>query len=168
MKGEKMMKIALASDEDKGLEAGLSQHFGRCPYYVLVDIDGEEVKDVKTVQNPFYGRHGEAGEVPNFIRGLGADVIIAGGMGPKAIGFFNEFRIKAITGGSGMVKDVIKAYLNGEWQGASACSDHDSSHQMHAPEHDEATRLKEDIVGLRRDLAEAAERLARLEETRKK
>ena len=162
------MKIALATDDDRGEEAVLSHHFGRCPHYILVDIDGEEIKDVKVVQNPFYERHGEPGEVPNFIRGLGADVIIAGGMGPKAIGFFNEFGIQAITGGSGTVKDVIKAYLNGELQGASACSDHDSSHHMHAPEHDEATRLKEEIVALRRGLAEAAERLARLEEGRKK
>ena len=162
------MKIALATDEDRGLEAVLSHHFGRCPYYIVVDIDGEEIKDVKAAQNPFYGSHGEAGEVPNFIRGLGAEVIIAGGMGPKAIGFFNEFGIQAITGGSGMVKDVIKAYLNGELQGASGCSDHDSLPHMHAPEHDEATRLKEEIVALRRGLAEAAERLARLEEARKK
>jgi hypothetical protein len=39
---------------------------------------------------------------------------------------------------------------------------------MHAPEHDESTRLKEEIVALRRGLAEAAQRLARLEEARKK
>ena len=102
------------------------------------------------------------------IRGLGADVIIAGVMGPKAIGFFDEFGIQAVTGGSGMVKDVIKAYLKGELDGASGCSDHDSSPQMHGPEHDEATRLKEEIIALRRGLTEAAERLARLEETRKK
>jgi predicted Fe-Mo cluster-binding NifX family protein len=168
MKGEKTMKIALATDDDKGIDAVLSHHFGRCPYYILVDIDGEEIKDVKAAKNPFYGSHGEPGEVPNFIRGLGAEVIIAGGMGPRAIGFFSEFGIQAITGGSGVVKDVIKAYLNGELQGANACNDHDSSHHMDAPEHDEATRLKEEMVALRRDLAKAAERLARLEEGRKK
>ena len=162
------MKIALAADDDRGVEAVLSHHFGRCPYYILVDIEGEEIKDVKAAQNPFYGSHGEPGEVPNFIRGLGAEVIIAGGMGPRAIGFFSEFGIQAITGGSGMVKDVIKAYLSGELQGANACNDHDSSSHMDAPEHDEATRLKEEMVALRRDLAKAAERLARLEEGRKK
>jgi predicted Fe-Mo cluster-binding NifX family protein len=162
------MKIALATDDDRGIDAVLSHHFGRCPYYILVDIDGEEIKDVKAAKNPFYGSHGEPGEVPNFIRGLGAEVIIAGGMGPRAIGFFSEFGIQAITGGSGMVKDAIKTYLKGELQGANACNDHDSSRHMDAPEHDEATRLKEEMVALRRDLAKAAERLARLEEGRKK
>lgn len=34
------MKVALATDDDRGLEAILSHHFGRCPYYVLVDISG--------------------------------------------------------------------------------------------------------------------------------
>ncbi|MBE9591979.1 MAG: dinitrogenase iron-molybdenum cofactor, partial [Proteobacteria bacterium] len=81
------MKIALATDDDRGLESVLSHHFGRCPFYVVVDVDDKEIKEVKALQSPFYGNHGEPGEVPTFIKGIGAQVIIAGGMGPKAIGF---------------------------------------------------------------------------------
>jgi len=103
------MKIALATDDNKGLEAVLSHHFGRCPYYILIDTDGKEIKDVKSVKNPFYESHGQPGEVPDFINNLGAEVIISGGMGPKAIGFFQQLGIQALTGASGIVGDVIKA-----------------------------------------------------------
>jgi predicted Fe-Mo cluster-binding NifX family protein len=161
------MKIALATDDNRGLEAVLSHHFGRCPYYVLVDIDDNEIKKVDAVQNPFYESHGQAGEVPTFINSLGAQVIIAGGMGPKAIGFFEQFGIEAITGVSGMVREAIKAYMSGQIEGAKPCSDNDVSHHIEPGNHDEATRLKEEMVALRRELAKATERLKRLEEEKK-
>jgi predicted Fe-Mo cluster-binding NifX family protein len=163
------MKIALATDEDRGLEAVLSHHFGRCPYYILVDIDEKEIKEVKAVQNPFYESHGQPGEVPNFIKSSGAQIIIAGGMGPKAIGFFDQFGIQAITGASGIVREVIKAYMSGRIQGAVPCSDnHPSHHAIEAHEHDEASRLKEELVALRGELAKATARLKRLEEEKGK
>jgi predicted Fe-Mo cluster-binding NifX family protein len=161
------MKIAVATDEDKGLEAVLSQHFGRCPYYVVVDIDEGEIKGVKTVQNPFYGSHGQPGEVPTFIKNLGVQAIIAGGMGPRAIDFFEQFGIQAVTGVSGMVKEVVRAFVDGEIEGASACKDHDSSQGIQAHEHDEVSRLREEMVALRRELAKATERLRNLEEEKK-
>jgi len=162
------MKIALATDNNRGLEAVLSHHFGRCPYYVLVDIDDREIKEVTAAKNPFYESHGQPGEVPNFIKNLGAQVIIAGGMGPKAIGFFEQFGIQAITGVSGMVGEVIKAYMSGQIEGAEPCSDHDLSHHIEAYEPDEASRLKEEMVALQRELVKATERLKMLEEEKGK
>ena len=161
------MKIALATEGDRGLEAVLSHHFGRCPYYVLVDIDEKEIKEVKAVQNPFYESHGQPGEVPNFIKSSGAQIIIAGGMGPKAIGFFEQFGIQAATGVSGMVREVINAYMSGQIEGALPCSDHDSPQDIYASEHDEASQLREEMVALRRELAKATERLRKLEEENK-
>jgi predicted Fe-Mo cluster-binding NifX family protein len=162
------MKIAVATDDERGLEAVLSQHFGRCPYYVVVDVHDKEIKEVKAVQNPFYGSHGQPGEVPTFIKSLGAQAIIAGGMGPRAIGFFEQFGIQAVTGVSGMVKEVIRAFVDGEIEGAGACKDHDSSQEIQVHEHDELSRLREEMVVLRRELAEATERLRTLEEEKKK
>ena len=71
--------------------------------------------------NPFYEAHGQPGQVPGFIRDQGAQVIIAGGMGQRAVGFFNEFGIEAVTGAAGKVDAVINAYLNGNLKGYKAC-----------------------------------------------
>lgn len=158
------MKIAVATDDNMGLNAVVSHHFGRCPYYIVVDVDDNEIKDVKAVENPFYESHGQAGEVPNFIHSLGVDVIISGGMGPKAIGFFQQLGVKAFTGASGIVGDVIKSYITGQIDGAVPCSDQSSSHLIDTHEHDEAERLREEMVALRRDLATAQQTLKKLEE----
>lgn len=158
------MKIAIATDDNMGLDAIVSHHFGRCPYYVVVDVDDKEIKDVETVKNPFYESHGQTGEVPRFIHSLGADVIISGGMGPKAIGFFQQLGVQAFTGASGIVRDVINDYMSGRIDGAAPCSDHSASHAIDTHEHSEAERLKEEIVALRRDLAKAQQILKRLEE----
>lgn len=50
-----------------------------------------------------------------------AEVIIAGGMGPRAIEFFNQLGIEAITGASGRVADVVNSYLKGELKGTKPC-----------------------------------------------
>ena len=158
------MKIAIATDDNMGVDAVLSHHFGRCPYYIVVDVDDKEIKNVEAVKNPFYESHGQTGDVPTFIQSLGADVIIAGGMGPKAIGFFQQIGIQALTGASGIVGDVIKSYMSGQIDGATPCSDDSSTHHIDTHEHDEAERLKEEMVALRRDLAKAQQTLKKLEE----
>jgi predicted Fe-Mo cluster-binding NifX family protein len=114
------MRIAIASEDNKGLEGMVSAHFGRCPYYVLVDADQSEVVSIQAIQSPFYGGHGE-GDVPNFIQAQGAKVMISGGMGPKAIGYFNQFGIEVATGASGKVGDALKNYLEGRLYGSAPC-----------------------------------------------
>jgi len=162
------MKVALATDDDRGLDAILSHHFGRCPYYVLVDIQNNKVGEVSAVKNPAYDSHGQPGDVPSFIKSLDAKVIISGGMGPKAIGFFEEFGIEAITGVSGMVKSIIEAYIGGQIEGARPCSDEAALPDIDDHEHDEAGRLQEEMVAMRRELAMATERLGRLENKEEK
>ena len=118
------MRIAFASEDNQGLEGVLSAHFGRCPYYTLVDIDGDSVSDVTIVANPYFTSH-VPGAVPEFIKSQGAHVMIAGGMGPRALDIFNEFGIEAITtGGQETLQDILSAYLRGEIKGAAGCEHH--------------------------------------------
>ncbi len=114
-------RIAVAVEDAQGLQANVSAHFGRCPYYTMVEVEGKEITLSYRVENPFYNSHGPAGEVPDFIRSQGADAIIAGGMGQRAVGFFNEFGIEPVTGATGKVKDVVEAYLEGTLKGSEPC-----------------------------------------------
>ncbi len=169
------MNIACSTDDNNGLDAILSHHFGRCPYYTFVNVEGMEIKDVRSVANPFYGSHGKPGEVPSFINSQGAEVIIAGGMGSQAISFFEQFGIQPFTGVSGKVKDVLEVYFKGKLAGAEACSEgHDNGgpgkNQIPGAaqfEGDEISRLNEEMVALRRQFAQAQERLAKLEQEKK-
>jgi len=154
-----IMRIAFAADDERGLDAEVSQHFGRCRYYIFVDLDGEEVKEVRAVHNPFYYEHGQPGQVPEFIYDQGAKVIIAGGMGPRAIDFFRQLGVRPITGASGTVREVLEAYLRGKLAGLEPC--HEGPAQGARPE-DEVSRLKEEVASLSRQLEELQERLTKL------
>ena len=114
-------RIAVAAEDDGGLEANVSPHFGRCPYYTMVEVEGDKISLSYKVENPFFNEHGQVGQVPSFIRDQGAHVIVAGGMGQRAVGFFTEFGIEAVTGASGKIEAVVHAYLKGVLKGNAPC-----------------------------------------------
>jgi predicted Fe-Mo cluster-binding NifX family protein len=117
-----MTKIAIAVLDANGLDAQISPHFGRCPYFALVDTEGQEILAVETVTNPYYPNH-EPGEVPAFIHTLGAEVMLAGGMGGRAVTFFRQYGIEPATGAAGTVRASLSRYLGGDLQGAAPCSE---------------------------------------------
>ncbi len=117
------MKIAFSSEENKGLESQMSPHFGRCPYYVFVELDNENnVTSVATEENPFFQSH-QPGAVPNYIADKKVNVMIAGGMGPRAMEFFNQLGVEAVTGASGTVKEALSQYLGGTLKGSKPCAE---------------------------------------------
>jgi predicted Fe-Mo cluster-binding NifX family protein len=156
------MRVAVSADNNNGLDSVVSPHFGRCPYYVLVDLDGREVSQVNAVENPAYGQH-QPGQVPGFIKSQGADVMLSGGMGRRAIGFFQQYGIQAVTGATGTVRHALEQYLGGALQGAEPCgvSVAHGHEEIAADEYeeDEAGRLREEVEMLQQQLAGVMERL---------
>ena len=118
------IKIAFASEENAGLDGHLSHHFGRCPYYVFVEIEDGEIKNVEVKENPYFTSH-VPGAVPQFIASEGVNVIIAGGMGPRAIDWFTRLGIQPVAGVSGKIRDILNDYLADKIQlGAEPCGEH--------------------------------------------
>jgi predicted Fe-Mo cluster-binding NifX family protein len=157
------MKIAVSADSKNGLDSVVGPHFGRCPYFVVVDLAGKDVQDVREVDNPYYGGH-RPGQVPAFINSLGVNVMLTGGMGGRAIMFFNEFGIEGVTGAYGTVRQSVERYLGGQLTGAAPCKESEEHGHGHLPaegefEADELGRLKEEAEMLRRQLDEVDDRL---------
>ena len=105
------MRIAISTDGDF-----VSAHFGRCPEFTIIDVDGNQVKNKEVVSNPGH----QPGFIPQFLHSKGVEYIIAGGMGMRATGFFNEMGIKAIVGVSGKIDDVIEQIKNNTLQGGES------------------------------------------------
>ena len=161
------MRIAISADDNNGLESVVSPHFGRCPHYVLVDVEGQEVKAVQSVGNPYYSQHAP-GQVPGFINGQGVDVMVTGGMGRRAIVFFEQYGIEAVTGASGTVRHALEGYLGGQLRGVQPCRESREHAAVPAEgeyEQDEVGRLREEAEMLYRQLDEVAARLDKLEAT---
>lgn len=158
------MRIAISAEDENGLESVVSPHFGRCPHYILVDMEGQEVEAVQSVDNPYYGHHAP-GQVPGFIRSQGANVMVTGGMGRRAIGFFEQYGIETVTGASGTVRYALERYLGGQLRGAEPCRESREHAAIPAEgeyEQDGVGRLREEAEMLRQQLAEVMERLDRL------
>jgi len=83
--------------------------------------EGEIKAPVKVLPNPYASSHGMPGEVPSFLKEQGIEVIIAGGMGPRAVDFFNQFGIKVVTGAAGKVSEAVDEFLKGELKGSESC-----------------------------------------------
>lgn len=121
------MRIAISVEDNAGLESAVSHHFGRCPYYVFVDLEDRQIKQISAVNNPYFGQH-SPGQVPAFIRENDVNVMLAGGMGHRAIAFFQQYGIQAVTGASGTVRQALEQYLGGELLGAEPCHDEHGDH----------------------------------------
>ena len=165
------MRIAVSADNKNGLDSVVSPHFGRCPHFVLVDLDDHDVRDVREVDNPYFGHH-QPGQVPALINSLGANVMLTGGMGGRAIMFFDQFGIEGVTGAYGTVRQSVERYLGGQLKGAAPCKEseehgHGDSVSLQDPaggeyEKDELGRLKEEADMLRQQLEEVEGKLNRM------
>ena len=116
------MRIAIATEN-----RDVCQHFGHCSEYSIFTIEDKEIQKTEVIPNP--------GHRPDFLPGYlhqqGVDVIIAGGMGPKAQKHFEEAGIDVILGVTGSTEQVAKQYLEGTLEaGASACEHGNILHDL--------------------------------------
>lgn len=108
------MKTAIATDAGR-----VSEHFGRCPQYTILDFSNGELVKRSTVENP--GHH--PGYLPSFLNDLGVKNIVAGGMGMKAQMLFSSFGISPTLGVSGSIEEVVSKLTSGQLAGGdSFCS----------------------------------------------
>ena len=161
------MRVVVSADNKSGLDSVVGPHFGRCPHFVVVDLEGQEVQGVREVDNPYHGNH-QPGQVPGFINSLGANVMLTGGMGGRAIAYFQEFGIEGVTGAYGTVRQSLESYLGGQLRGAESCEVSQEHGHGEVPaegeyEKDELGRLKEEAEMLRRQLDELTGRLGRMD-----
>jgi len=113
--------IVVASSDDGGLEGRISTHFGCCAALVVVKTAGTEIAGASVVPTPPAEQHAH-GAKPALARRLGADVVISGGLGPRAVERLGEFGIETVTAGDVTVREAVEAYLRGELRGVEACS----------------------------------------------
>ena len=116
------MRIAVSSEANGGLDAPVAGHFGRCPFFTMVDLEGDQVQSVQVVANPYYPNH-EPGQVPAFIHSHAVNTMLTGGMGGRAAEFFHGFGIQPVTGACGTVRQALESFMAGTLGGWAPCSE---------------------------------------------
>ncbi|MBN1382929.1 MAG: P-loop NTPase [Deltaproteobacteria bacterium] len=108
-KEDDMKSIKIAVPVVNGL---LSAHFGHCETFALVNVDTEAKTILNTEELPAPPH--EPGLLPRWLHEKGADLIIAGGMGSRAQGLFEENGIRVIIGApTDTPEAIVKSYLDG-------------------------------------------------------
>jgi len=97
------MKIAVPVAEGR-----LTPHFGHAAEFVVVHAENEQIKKTEVLEPPPH----EPGVLPGWLYEFGVGVVIAGGMGQRAIELFAQKGIKVVTGAlGGGPEQLVRQYL---------------------------------------------------------
>lgn len=105
------MKIAVPS-QGQDLEAPVDMRFGRAPFFLLVE---SETLKCQAVPNPSVTASGGAGvQTAQLLARSGAQVVIAGNVGPNAMTTVQAAGIEVYAARGGPVRETVEAFLRGE------------------------------------------------------
>jgi len=123
-----MTRIIVPAVDKSGLNAQLAEHFGRSPYFAVVDLDEDgEVSSVRTEQN--VGEHfGGGGQTHDRILELKPSAIIVYGMGPRGLSGFQNAGVAVLKANANTVREVIAAYKDDKLQELT-----EGCHHAHRP-----------------------------------
>lgn len=109
--GGNNMKIGLSSS-GKDLDSSLDLRFGRCPYFIIYDLDTEEIT---TIENKGAKASGGAGiAAAQQIIDESVEAVITSKVGPNAHELLVDADVKIYQGKSIPGKLLIESYKKGE------------------------------------------------------
>ena len=100
-------------------EGVLCNHFGHCQQFAIVTVDGDKIVEKNLMAPPPH----EPGVLPKWLQGLGVDVVIAGGMGGRAMNLFAENGIRVVIGAPNLQPEsLVEQYMSQTLQiGPNVC-----------------------------------------------
>jgi predicted Fe-Mo cluster-binding NifX family protein len=108
-----MTLICVPTENDIGLYSEMSAHFGKTSYFVFAEVEEDMVKNYEVKK--CLGRHEGGTKTPaEIIAESGANILICGGLGSKAVLILTQRGITIFSGASGTVEDVIKQWKLGK------------------------------------------------------
>jgi ATP-binding protein involved in chromosome partitioning len=136
------MKIAIPVENGR-----LHSHFGGTTHFAVVEADSESKTTVRTEILP--APEHQPGAFPKWLRQQSVNVLIAGGIGRRALDIFEKQGIKVVAGSPGEpIEKLIESYLKGELatapQGCEHHHHHHDHHHDHAHDHQHSSVIRID------------------------
>ena len=105
------MKIAITSN-GADLDSPMSPIFGRCPIFLFIEDEADEIEAVK---NPAVDAHGGAGiQAAQFVVDRGAKALITGRVGPNAMDVLKAVDIAVYLFQGDTPRQALEAFKAGE------------------------------------------------------
>ncbi len=107
------MKIAISST-DKNIESNVSDVFGRCPYFIIAEVEDQKIGKTEAIENKNTEQMSGAGiSTAQLIAEKDVKAVITGNVGPRALDVLNQFNIE-IYSGEGIIKEVLQKFIDGK------------------------------------------------------
>lgn len=98
------MKFAIPIADGK-----LTAHFGHCKEFAMVEVENQKILSTEMLDPPPH----EPGVLPRWVKEQGATIVIAGGMGQRAIQLFQQTGVEVLVGAPvEEPENLVKSYLN--------------------------------------------------------
>ncbi len=114
------LKIAIPSNDGVMVET----HFGHCRQFVIIDVEN----GIEVSRNSLNPPPHAPGVFPAFLAQQGANVIITGGMGARAVDLFKQNNIDVILGAAGSIDENLRVFLEGNLSSTGSVCTHDHDH----------------------------------------
>ncbi|MEJ2241561.1 MAG: NifB/NifX family molybdenum-iron cluster-binding protein [Candidatus Bathyarchaeota archaeon] len=110
------VRIVVPVSDEKGIDARLSEHFGRAPFYAIIDLnENGKVIGEETIANT--SEHfGGVGLPPERIFQFKPKALVTYGLGSKALRMFQDMGVAVLRTEANTVRGVINAYNSNELQ----------------------------------------------------
>jgi len=107
------MKIAISSI-DKNIDGNVSDVFGRCPYFIIIEIKDQKIEKTEVLENENINQMGGAGiSTAQLMAEKDINVVITGNVGPRALNVLKQFNVEVYFG-KGVVKNVLQEFIDGK------------------------------------------------------
>ena len=102
------MKIVIPTNNKKGLDDKVAEHFGRCPTYTFLNEKGEVIEIIDNTSEHMGGK----GLPPELMKKHGADILLCKDLGPRALALCDQLRIDVYVGQAETVEGIFEMWKN--------------------------------------------------------
>ena len=122
-------RIVIPTEDKSGLEANLAQHFGRAPYYTLVDLDNNnQIVGVRTEVNK--GEHvGGSGHPHEHLLALKPNIFVVQSMGPGCLSSLQDAGLTVLKATGTTVKEITEQFKEGKLSALAGACEHAHHHE---------------------------------------
>ena len=123
------MRICIPTEDDKGLDSRLCDHFGSAPFFALANTESEDLE--MTLNKGHHQGHGHCKPIGH-INVDQTDAIVCQGMGKRALASLRKGGVDVLITSAATVRGVISEARAGKLrklQADKACGGHGAKHR---------------------------------------
>ena len=117
------MKIVIPTDDKKGLNDKIAEHFGRCNTYTFLDENGKILEIIDNTSEHMVG----LGLPPELMKKHGANILLCKELGPRALDLCKKLGIDVYVIKAETVKEIFAIWKNNKINEANiedVCEEH--------------------------------------------